>query len=267
MIKKIVYTVFTIALFVSCGTHKKIVDKENPSKDVANFTAVLDQVQKTYIQDSTISFNSRLQYIKNGSSQPKVSIQTNIRNNELIWANASMIVPLGRALITPDGAKGYAKFPKKVYFDSDYSFIEDKIQLKDLEYEQIESLLTGRPLFKLNTQDYDFKKNTAGYVFTYKDNDKLIKDKSKTDVARTIELNQNFVVTKQSFTKPDTGTKVEVLYSDFTLVGGQYFPKKMQVKVFDKKNIEVNMEHKSIKTNTAIQTPFKLPTNYKKINF
>lgn len=267
MIKKQVYIIFTILFLVSCGTHKKVTDKENPSKDIVDFMAVLDQVQKTYIQDSTISFNSRLQYTKNGSSQPKVSVQTNIRNNELIWANASMIVPLGRAVITPSGAKGYAKFPTKVYFDSDYSFIEDKIQLKNLEYEQMESLLTGRPLFKLNTKDYDFKKNEMGYVFSYKNNDQLLNEKSKTDVARIIELNQNFVVTKQSFTKPDTNTKVEVLYSDFILIEGQYFPKEMQIKVFDKKNIEITMEHKTIKINTPIQTPFELPTNYKKIDF
>ncbi len=267
MINRITYTFFALVLLISCGTKKKVINKNAQPETNADFITVLDQVQKTYIQDSTISFNSRLQYAKNGSSQPKISIQTNIRNDELIWTNASMIVPLGRALITPEGAKGYVKFPKKAYFDSDYSFIEEKIQLKGLEYEQIESLLTGRPLFSLNTQDYNFEKTLTGYIFTYKDNAVLIKEKSKTDVARTIELNQNFIVTKQSFTKPDTNTKIEVVYSDFVLVGTHYFPKKMQIKVLDKKNIEINMEHKTIKTNTIIQIPFKLPTHYKKIDF
>ncbi|MFV0530609.1 MAG: DUF4292 domain-containing protein [Flavobacteriales bacterium] len=267
MTNKIIYTFLVTALFISCGTQKKITEKKDLSENITNFTAVLDQVQKTYIQDSTIVFNSRLQYIKDGNSLPKVSIQTNIRNNQLIWANASMIVPLGRAVITPNGAKGYAKLPEKVYFDSDYSFIEEKIQLKDLEFEQIESLLTGRPLFSLNTQEYNFEKSATGYVFTYKNNDALMKEKSKTDVTRTIELNQHFLVTRQSFTKPDTNTKIEVSYADFILVGNQYFPKQMLIKVFDKKNIEINLEHKSIKTNTSIQTPFTLPTHYKKIDF
>lgn len=267
MIKKIAYITFTIVFFISCGTHKKITNKEDSSSEDRDFRAILDQVQKTYIQDSTIAFNSRLQYVKNGRSKPKISTQTNIRNNELIWVNASMIVPLGRALITPNGAKGYAKFPKKVYFDSDYSFIEEKIQLNDLKYEQIESLLTGRPLFELNTKDYNFKKTVEGYIFSYKHNDKLIEKKSKTNLVRTIEVNEDFVVTKQSFIKPDTHTKVEILYSNFVLIGKHYFPKKMHIKVFDKKNIEIHMEHKTIKVNTLIQTPFKLPANYKKIDF
>ncbi len=267
MIKKIIIGSFVLGLLFSCGANKKVADKAASGQEAANFKNALDQIQKTYIQDSTIAFNSRLQYVSNGSSQPKVNVQTNIRNNELIWANASMVVPLGRILITPDGAKGYAKFPKKVYFDSDYSFIEDKVQLKDLEYEQIESLLTGRPLFALNTQDYDFRKTEAGYLFSYKKNAKLIQQKSKTDVARTVELNDRFLVTKQTFTKPDTNTQVEVLYTDFEEVDGQYFPMKMQILISDKKNIEINMEHKSIKVNDPIQTPFKLPTNYKKIDF
>lgn len=267
MIKKIIISFATLGLLLSCGAHKKATDKAISNKEVATFKNALEQIEKTYIQDSTIAFNSRLQYIANGSSQPKVSVQTHIRNNELIWANASMVVPLGRALITPNGAKGYAKFPKKVYFDSDYSFIEDKVQLQDLEYEQIESLLTGRPLFQLNTKDYNFSKTETGYLFSYKKNVKLIQQKSKTDVARTIELNKKFLVTKQTFTKPDTNTQVQVLYSDFQEVEGQYFPMQMQILVSDKKNIEINMEHKSIKINKAIQTPFKLPTHYKKIDF
>ena len=267
MIKKLSVSFFAIVFLISCGTTKKISKKDTNSKGDVDFISILSKVEKTYIQDSTISFNSRLEYKKGDSGLPKVNVQTNIRNNELIWANANMIVPIGRALITPKGAKGYAKFPKKVYFDSDYSFIEEKIQLKDLEYEQIESLFTGRPLFALNTKDYTYEKTVAGYVFSYKKNDQLLKEKSKVEVARTIELNQDFVVSKQTFTKPDTNIRVEVYYSDFETVGSQVFPKKMHIKVFDKKNIEVTMVHKTIKVNSAIKTPFKLPTSYKKINF
>ncbi len=267
MIKNVLYLITLTIIFVSCGSQKTLtnkVDNTNTSKD---FISIIDKIDKTYIQDSTITFNSRLEYIQNGKSQPKVSMQTKMHKNEFIWASASMIVPLGRVLITPDGAKGYAKFPKKVYFDSDYSFIEDKIQLKNLEYEQIESLLTGRPLFDINPKEYSFSKSENGYIITYKDNEKLIKNKSSKDVTRLFQLNKDFLITKQSFIKPDTNSKIEVYYNDFTLIGTQYFPKLMKIIVVDKKNIELNMTHKTINVNELLQVPFKLPTNYQKLSF
>jgi|GEM_PF-5596420 len=272
MIKKIIYTIFCLIILTGCVAYKpvekkntKILSKGLKAKD---FKAILNHIKKTEIQDSTLVFNSRLQYIKNGKHLPKISLQTRFRNHQAIWADGSLIFPIGRVLITPDGAKGYAKFPKKLYFDSDYAFLEKKVQLQNLSFEQIEFLLTGRPLFKPNLKDYNLKIIPEGYLLSYKKNEELLKSQSAEELTRMIEFNREFLVTKQQFTKPDSQTKVEISYSNFELINGQSFPKNMKIKVSGKENIELIMEHRSIQLNTAIQMPFRLPeTGYKKINF
>lgn len=268
MTRKIIYTIFPLIILTGCAAYKKPVEKKNTKILSRDFKSILNHIEKTEIQDSTLVFNSRLQYIKNGKHLPKISLQTRVRNHQAIWADGSFIFPIGRVLITPNGAKGYAKFPKKLYFDSDYSFLEKKVQLQNLSFEQIEFLLTGRPLFKPNLKDYNLKIIPEGYLLSYKKNEELLKSQSTKELTRIIEFNREFLVTKQWFTKPNSKTKVEISYSNFELINGQSFPKNMKIKVSGKENIELIIEHRSIQLNTAIQMPFRLPeTGYKKINF
>ncbi len=268
MIKKIIYTFFFLIFLTGCATYKKRDKKRDEKILLKNFTTILNHIEKTKIHDSTLVFNSRLQYIKNRKHLPKISLQTRIRNHKIIWADGSFIFPIGRVLITPNGAKGYAKFPKKIYFDSDYAFLEKRVQLQNLSFEQIEFLLTGRPLFKINLKDYNLKIIPEGYRLSYKKNEELLQRQSVEELTRIIELNHNFSVIREWFTKPDSQTKIEVSYSNFELINGQHFPKNMRIKVSGKENIEVIMEHRFIKLNTSIQTPFKLPeTGYEKIDF
>lgn len=271
MIKKI--SLFTLVLtLMACGSQKKIVKEHETVPEVKPKTenVVITTINKNYIQDSTVTFNSRLSFSKDGESQPKASLSLKMRNNKLIWGSASLLIPLGRAIITPSGAKGYAKFPSKLYFDSDYALIEKKIGLKGLSYEQIESILTGRPIFTINDTDYTMTQTTTGYTFVYNKNKDLLTQKSKTELTQNYEFDKQFNLVKQSFVRPEDGTKVDIIYSDFETILGKSYPRMMDITANEGKHIiKVNLEHKSIEVNLPLQVPFELPKEsdgYKKVN-
>ncbi|MEC7659507.1 MAG: DUF4292 domain-containing protein, partial [Bacteroidota bacterium] len=132
-----------IALTVnSCG-----VLRPKPTSDikVTNAKDLIEQIQTTQPSWNTLDMRGSVTALQGDASQ-RISTSIRIRANELIWVNAAMIVPVGRAKIDKTGVSFYEQIGK-TFFEGDFSAIEDALGFS-LNYAQIENSLRAVPLFE-----------------------------------------------------------------------------------------------------------------------
>ena len=87
----------------SCG-----VLRPKPTSDikVTNAKDLIEQIQTTQSSWNTLDMRGSVTALQGDASQ-RISTSIRIRANELIWVNAAMIVPVGRAKIDKTGVSFY----------------------------------------------------------------------------------------------------------------------------------------------------------------
>ncbi|MEK9530676.1 MAG: DUF4292 domain-containing protein, partial [Flavobacteriaceae bacterium] len=113
----------------------------NPKESID--TRLSSKVVQQQIESQTLSFESLqwkgdAQLSLNGKRQ-RVSITTRIKKEEAVWVNGSMIIPLGRLMITPTSLQFYEKIGRR-YAQLDYRSLNKKLGIA-LDYSMLENVL------------------------------------------------------------------------------------------------------------------------------
>ncbi|MDC3079478.1 DUF4292 domain-containing protein [Flavobacteriaceae bacterium] len=238
-----------IALTVnSCG-----VLRPKPTSDIKVTTAkdLNEQIQTTQPSWNTLGMRGLVTALQGDASQ-RISISIRIRANELIWVNAAVIVPVGRAKIDKKGVSFYEQIGK-TFFEGDFSTIEDALGFS-LNYAQIENSLRAVPLFETPKRRVRFAVIKDGYIL-----------KSRLGNLRLSNTyNQQFIMTQQLLT---LGQKQLVIhYSDYQQISGQWIPMKIRYEGQSKGEIaQLRFEFRKVEVNTSIRTPFSIPKSYTRI--
>ncbi len=214
---------------------------------------------KKSIRNANNNFNS-IEYIQ---ARAKVSFRDNnkVKSNTItmrisvddkIWINASL--GAARILIDNDSVKYYNKIEKN-YFISDINYLNDKIGF-DSSFKIFQNLILGVLIHKFDTSSL-YKKTENSYIF--RDDNFTINSKL---VQSTVSISPyNFRVLKHSF--KDENNSFEVSYDDYTIVDEQILPTRIRFSNNGKDNLYI--EIKSISSLEKINTPFRIPKNYKRI--
>ena len=203
---------FGMILFIinGCGVLRP---KPTSTISVSNSKELLKQTQRTQPTWETLDLRGSLTS-RQGDISQRITTTVRISANELIWLNAAVIVPLGRAKIDQNGVAFYEQIGK-TFFEGDFSAIEKTLGLA-LDYTQIENSLRGVPVFATTARKARFTSIKDGYVL-----------KSRLGNLRLSNTyNQQFLMTKQLLTLGKQ--RLVIHYDDYQQISGQWIP--MQVR-------------------------------------
>ena len=278
---------FLILIIISsCKPIKNINSSNiNLNEDRLSPKQVIRKVSKS--KSKFKSFQSKIKIKLNDKGSSK-SYSANIRiiKDKAIWLSST--AGIVRVLITKDSLFYYNKLQKN-YLKSSFNKIDEIIGV-NLSYETIERLLLSEPVNKINKSDFNYFNNADdSYIFDWS----IIttsSQRNKNMFEGVYFINsKNFKINQYSFkikVNRDNFDLYELSYFDFNEISNQVFPLKINIYKtnferltnLQENNVqlnldnyegilsnEINIEFKSIKLNNKFKLPFKIPSNYKKI--
>ncbi|WP_298755328.1 DUF4292 domain-containing protein [uncultured Psychroserpens sp.] len=252
-ILKISLICLIITLGISCKSARSVVAsgkiddklsakqliKENGKRD-AKFKTLQAKVKIDIIQDlkeSSYTLNLRME------------------KDKTIWISATL--GLARAIITPNSVRFYDKINNQ-YFDGDYKLLSDLLGI-ELNFDKVQSLLIGEPLYDLNDDKYIISTNENSYILQPKNQDLFLE--------LFLLLNpSHFKMDSQQLLQPSKKRFLQIDYLGYQKVDKEILPQNMKIiAVEDSEELNVVMEYKSVSVNEDVRFPFKIPSGFDEI--
>lgn len=252
--KKFVYICVAI-IITSCGGTKKITSTTS-AEDITT-ARLIDSYYANTLDFKTMDARTRVRY-DDGKNSQSVTVSIRIEKDKKIWLNASLIGITGaRALITPDKVQFYDKLNGQ-YFDGDFEFLSQYLGI-DIDFTQLQRLLTGQVVYDLRKDKYDFEETETGYTVT---------PRKKLDGINVLFFinSQNFMVEKQRVEQPADEVALDVAYGNYKTVGGKPFPTKIDILAKEGDNqTKVGITFRNIDLDKDLRFPFSIPSGFKEI--
>lgn len=225
--------------------------KPTSTISVSNSKELLKQTQRTQPTWETLNLRGSLTARQEDISQ-RITTTVRISANELIWLNAAVIVPLGRAKIDQSGVAFYEQIGK-TFFEGDFSAIEKTLGLA-LDYTQIENSLRGVPVIATTARKARFASIKDGYVLKSRQGNLRLSN----------TYNQQFLMTKQLLTLGKQ--RLVIHYDDYQQISGQWIPMQISYEGQAKgETVQLEFAFRKAEINSEIRTPFSIPKSYTRL--
>ena len=225
--------------------------KPTSTISVSNSKELLKQTQRTQPAWETLDLRGSLT-ARQGDISQRITTTVRISANELIWLNAAVIVPLGRAKIDQSGVAFYEQIGK-TFFEGDFSAIEKTLGLA-LDYTQIENSLRGVPVIVTTARKARFASIKDGYVLKYRQGNLRLSN----------TYNQQFLMTKQLLTLGKQ--RLVIHYDDYQQISGQWIPMQISYEGQAKgETVQLEFAFRKAEINSEIRTPFSIPKSYTRL--
>ena len=232
----------------SCGVLRP---KPTSNLSVSNSKELLKQTQLTQPTWETLDLRGSLT-ARQGDISQRITTTVRISANELIWLNAAVIVPLGRAKIDQSGVVFYEQIGK-TFFEGDFSAIEKTLGLA-LGYTQIENSLRGVPVIATTARKARFASINDGYVLKSRQGNLRLSN----------TYNQQFLMTKQLLTLGKQ--RLVIHYDDYQQISGQWIPMQVRYEGQAKgETVQLEFAFRNAEINSEIRTPFSIPKSYTRL--
>ena len=225
--------------------------KPTSTISVSNSKELLKQTQRTQPTWETLDLRGSLT-ARQGDISQRITTTVRISANELIWLNAAVIVPLGRAKIDQSGVAFYEQIGK-TFFEGDFSAIEKTLGLA-LDYTQIENSLRGVPVIVTTARKARFASIKDGYVLKSRQGNLRLSN----------TYNQQFLMTKQLLTLGKQHLVIH--YDDYQQISGQWIPMQISYEGQAKgETVQLEFAFRKAEINSEIRTPFSIPKSYTRL--
>ena len=232
----------------SCGVLRQ---KPSSSLGVSNPKELLNQTQLNQPTWRTLDLRGSLT-ARQGDISQRITTTIRISANEMIWLNAAVIVPLGRAKIDQSGVAFYEQIGK-TFFEGDFSAVEKTLGLT-LDYTQIENSLRGVPVIETTARKARFASIKDGYVLKSRQGNLRLSN----------TYNQQFLMTKQLLTLGKQNLVIH--YGDYQKISGQWIPMQVRYEGQAKgETVQLEFTFRKAEINSEIRTPFSIPKSYTRI--
>lgn len=219
-------------------------------------TSLRPRMAQQMIASNALAFES-LQWrgqavLERGGKRQKISVSTRLKQDEGIWINGSVIVPLARIFITPKQLQGYEKINRQ-YAKIDFRTLKKMLGVP-VDYQVLENLLTAKPVdaraFK--RAKLSFAKNA--YVFSLR----------KRGVEVQFVFDAEFRLTEQRL--KEGKTTISVIYDTYKKIDGEWFPEQLSATLFGEKDATtLTFSARQVQLNGNVNMPFAIPEGYKSI--
>ena len=225
--------------------------KPTSTISVSNSKELLKQTQRTQPTWETLDLRGSLT-TRQGDISQRITTTVRISANELIWLNAAVIVPLGRAKIDQSGVAFYEQIGK-TFFEGDFSAIEKTLGLA-LDYTQIENSLRGVPVIATTARKARFASIKDGYVLKSRQGNLRLSN----------TYNQQFLMTKQLLTLGKQ--RLVIHYDDYQQISRQWIPMQISYEGQAKgETVQLEFAFRKAEINSEIRTPFSIPKSYTRL--
>ncbi|MFL0352936.1 DUF4292 domain-containing protein [Xanthomarina sp. GH4-25] len=202
----------------------------------------------------TLQAKVRVAYIQGNDSQTH-TVSFRMLKDQIIWISSSFNII--RVIITPEKVRYYNKLDN-TYFDGDFSFLSD-ILGTDLDFEKVQNLLLGNPLYTLNKTDYSMSVNNEKYLFQPKEQLALFE-------LFYIINPVHFKMDSQQLAQTIEARFLQIDYLNYQVVDKQSLPENIKINVLERdQETVIEMEFKSVSLNQNLRYPFNMPSGFEEI--
>ena len=185
------------------------------------------------------------------------TVRLRMQKDSVIWMKGSKVVPGFKVKITPSSISYYSYLTKE-YFEGDYSLIEQLLGTR-ISFNQIQNILLGETILDLKKKKYLSEIEHNLYKFTPKSHDELYR------IFFFFNAN-NFKLKKQLLEMNGKNQRLSIEYDSYISLDNQLVPKKIHINaVGNGQNTSIKIDCRSLTLNKQISTPYKIPSNYKRI--
>lgn len=220
-------------------------------------TKVVKASYATHFDFKTLVGRLKVRYTGPSNSQ-NVSLSLRMEKDKVIWLSGSFLgITLAKAKITPDHVQYYESIGG-TYFDGDFALLSDFLGTA-LNFEQLQALLLGEPIFDLRDGQYLATPEGARYRIEPK------KQQALFDLFFYISAGQ-FTLEQQRLKQDKESRELMVVYGDYEAYEQGLLPKAISIKAREASEItEVDIEYRNVDINVDVSFPFSIPDGYEEI--
>lgn len=258
---KIIALSLGILSLVSCVSQKtnsdlpkKDIEKETPSNESVFYNAILKKSDF-----DALKITSKIDV----PNIPNINAIIYIENNQKIWVNMSaFFINMARGLATPQGLKAYEKIDK-TYIDSDFSYLNNLLNINFLDYNALQNLLVGKTFIPIDKNKFDLIKNTDGYFLKSKEKQKVSINGKTNEYQSNLVFSSNFELNQVSLQEVKNKNQLDIFYENWENINGQKLPKNVKIIIKGKNPKQILIENTKFEF-SKMETPYSVPNNYKK---
>jgi hypothetical protein len=279
--------VVSLLLLASCKSKKETTVTENNAgvsdttgvgnckMDFKNAKALAKLLKQNQFDFMWLSAKFSTTVIYQGKSND-FNVTLKSRKDSVIWM--SFTDPLlgavegARVMLTCDSVKFMDRINKK-YFVSSYDTIRKLINVDELDFEMLQSLLIGNSV-EFYEEDEKIKSSVDRSSCKYQlgtlrkrklkrvlSNGAILKEP-----AQSIWLDkEKFKILRNFFTDFNTNRTFDANYERFEKVDSLFFPFTLKFDIKAERNLKINIEYQKINVNKSQNLPFNIPSGYEQI--
>jgi len=249
--KKLALLVVGLILVVSCKSFTSVTPTSTTVDTSLRPRMAQQQATANALAFETLQWRGQA-VLERGGKRQKISITTRLKQDEGIWVNGSIIVPLARVFITPEKLQAYEKINRQ-YAQIDYRELK-KLLGVPVDYAVLENLLTAKPV-----DTRAFKRAKLSFV-----NNSYVFSLRKRGVELQFIFDADFRLTEQRIRNGKTS--IQVVYDAYNKISGQWIPERLSATLLsDKDTTTLTLQAKQTRLNEQINMPFAIPEGYKAI--
>lgn len=212
---------------------------------------VQQMIASTALAFETLQWRGQAVLERDGKRQ-KISVSTRLKQDEGIWINGSVIVPLARVFITPKQLQGYEKINRQ-YAQIDFRTLKKMLGVP-VDYQVLENVLTAKPVDARAFKRAKLSFTKDAYVFGLR----------KRGVEVQFVFDAEFRLTEQRL--KEGKTTISVIYDTYKKINGQWFPEQLSATLFGENGATtLTLSTRQAQLNGNINMPFAIPEGYKSI--
>ena len=257
--------IVTFSLLESCSPARKVL-KAPIKEEGADF--LFRKLKEKELKFDWFSAKFSAEYSNRGKKN-SFSGQIRIRKDSLIWISLTPMLGIEaiRLMISQDSVKLINRL-NDTYFIGDYEYV-NKFLNTNIDYDLLQAILLGNDLQFYEGSKFRASIERGEYKLATGERLKLRKFVRNNQEKLKIFI-QNIWLDPESFkiTHIDVkelrrdNIKVESTYSNFELIGQQFFPRKMNYIIWAENNIKVKADFSKMVIDVPLQFPFKIPASY-----
>lgn len=195
----------------------------------------------------------------NGKNKQQVIVSLRMTQDQKIWMSANMLIPIAKLMITPKSVQFYEKF-QKTFFEGEIDFINRQFNTQ-FGFQNLQDLLLGKPVLAPQKGRWKQITNPIDYVLTPRGR---VKDFQPTYFVDPT----TFLLKEQRFVLPQGQRILSFKYPEYQKVGGENLPKRVEISLFDGKELlQLQLEFSRLNFPKNITFPFNIPAGYQPISF
>lgn len=243
-------------VIASCSSKKQVAKKDNTLPRAETEAELLKNYELSNLNFHTFSGRAKAN-VQVGKETHNATVNVRMDRDRSIWISVTALLGIeaARVLITPDSVKIMNKIQGE-YIAKPFSYIYNYTN-KGISFRMLQDILVGNMTVDMlrtdqlqvatSTEDVQVIGIKDGLTFHYG-----VNNKNRPFAFNLIELGKS--------------QKLETSYSEFADISGYNFPQRFTLNIEGAgSTVKADMLYNKTEFNTAIETPFSVPSRYKEI--